>query len=81
MIAEKSDVICMTLQGTVLAARLYKDAVIRNRIPEDPAIPLASLPEPSTAAAPPINGAAYHFNFLSSSCPTLLHVKLVQLLM
>ncbi|EIE22509.1 hypothetical protein COCSUDRAFT_83466 [Coccomyxa subellipsoidea C-169] len=42
----------LTPEGTILAARLYKDAVIRNRIAEDPAIPLASLPDSSTVAAP-----------------------------
>ncbi len=46
-------------QGTILAARLYRDVVIRNRIAEDPAIPLASLPDSSAVAAPNAAGKLY----------------------
>ncbi|BDA43201.1 probable crossover junction endonuclease MUS81 [Coccomyxa sp. Obi] len=42
----------LTAEGTAMAARLYRDAVSRNRIPEDPAIPLASLPDPTLLAPP-----------------------------
>jgi hypothetical protein len=33
------------VQGTLLAERLYRDAIMRGRMAEDPLIPLSSLPD------------------------------------